>query len=320
MSGAPGATTLVTTPTFGRFSDEPWRILRQAGEVLRPPEAHPMPEVDLRTRITGVEALVVGLDTVTADLIATADRLRVIAKHGVGVDAIDLDTARENGIRVVCAPGSNSRAVAELAFGLLLAAARRIVHTHVEVVDGGWPKHFGPELAGKTLAVVGFGRIGRLVAGYAQAFGMRVVATDPHLEPAEIAAHGVEPLDLPDSLARADFVSLHLPGQPDDTALLDRAALSAMRPGACLVNTARGGLVDEVALAELLRSGHLGAAAVDAFAGEPLGDSPLRTAPNAILTSHIGACSREANRTMGVMVAEDIVRVLAGDAPRNAVV
>ncbi|GAB3466470.1 phosphoglycerate dehydrogenase [Streptomonospora sediminis] len=312
--------TLITTPTFGRFSDEPWRILEQAGEAVRPAGTAPLPAAELRSRIADTDALVVGLDDITADLLAAAPRLKVVAKHGVGVDNIDLGAARERGIRVVFAPGSNSRAVAELTFGLLLDAARRITRTHTEVLGGGWPKHFGPELAGRTLAVIGFGRIGRLLAGYARAFGMDVVAHDPFLEEAAFAEHGVRPLGLQECLAEGDFVSLHLPGGGDGP-LLDRAALGSMKQGACLVNAARGGLVDEDALAGLLHSGHLAAAALDAFGREPLdGASPLRTAPNVVLTSHIGACTHEANRNMGAMVAEDVVRVLRGDEPRHAAV
>jgi D-3-phosphoglycerate dehydrogenase len=223
--------------------------------------------------------------------------------------------ARARGIPVVCAPGSNSRAVAEFTFGLILDANRRITASHQQVAHGEWPKLFGPELAGKTLAVVGFGRIGRLLTTYALAFGMTVLAHDPYVEDADIRALDATPAPLDDCLARADVVSLHLPATSGAGPLLDRRRLAAMKPGALLVNAARGGLVDEEALAALLVEGHLGGAALDAFAHEPLGDSPLRTAPNVLLTSHMAACSHEANRTMGAMIAEDVVRVLAGRQP-----
>ncbi|MFD8818197.1 NAD(P)-dependent oxidoreductase, partial [Streptomyces sp. NPDC059627] len=215
-----------------------------------------------------------------------APRLRVIAKHGVGVDTIDVAAARSRGIPVVCAPGSNSRAVAEYTFGLLLSATRSVTASHTEVAAGGWPKLFGPELHGRTLGIVGFGRIGRLLAGYARAFGMALLAHDPYVPGDDIRALGAEPAALDDLLARADAVSLHTPPDPSGAPLLDRARLAAMKPGAVLVNAARGGLVDERALAELLGSGHLGAAALDAFATEPLpAGHPLRTAPRALLTT-----------------------------------
>ncbi|MEU0643640.1 phosphoglycerate dehydrogenase [Streptomyces umbrinus] len=312
-------TTLITTPTFSRHSPEPWRILEQAGAgPVRPYDNTALPGSELRERIAEVDALVVGMDAVTAEVIDSADRLKVIAKHGVGVDTIDVAAARARGIPVVCAPGSNSRAVAEFTFGLILDATRRITASHQRVAHGEWPKLFGPELAGRTLAVVGFGRIGRLLTNYALAFGMTVLAHDPYVDDADIRALDATPAPLDDCLVRADVVSLHLPATSGAGPLLDRRRLAAMKPGALLVNAARGGLVDEEALAAFLVEGHLGGAALDAFAHEPLGDSPLRTAPNVLLTSHMAACSHEANRTMGAMIAEDVVRVLAGRQPLRA--
>jgi D-3-phosphoglycerate dehydrogenase len=309
-------TTLITTQTFGRFSREPWEILEKAGgDVVRSYDSQALPSAELLERIPDVDALIVGMDRITAEVLDAGPRLRVVAKHGVGVDNIDLEAARARGVHVVYAPGSNSRAVAELTFGLMLSAARKIGQAHADVLAGGWPKHFGPELAGKTLGIVGFGRIGRLFAGYAQAFGMTVVGYDPFLDAARFEDLGVRPVEWEECIARSDFVSLHLPAEPGAPPLFDRRVLGSMKPGACLINAARGELVDEAALAELLRDGHIGAAALDAFEQEPLGDSPLRTAPNVVLTSHIGACSHEANRNMGVMVAEDVVRVLRGEPP-----
>lgn len=186
------------------------------------------------------------------------------------------------------------------------------------MATGGWPKLFGPELHGRTMGIVGFGRIGRLLAGYARAFGMELLAHDPYVSEADIRAHGAEPAALETLLARADAVSLHTPPDPSGTPLLDRARLAAMKPGAILVNAARGGLVDERALADLLGSGHLGAAALDAFSTEPLpAEHPLREAPRTLLTSHMAACTPEANQAMGAMVAEDVVRVLAGKEPHH---
>ncbi|MFD3484686.1 phosphoglycerate dehydrogenase [Streptomyces sp. NPDC058665] len=308
--------TLITTPTFGRFSDEPWDLLRTAGvRAERPRDDVPLPRVDLLDRVPEAEALIVGLDPIDNDVFEAAPRLKVVAKHGVGYDNIDLDAAREHGVRVVYAPGSNSRAVAELTFGLLLDVARGISANDRAVRAGGWPKTFGVELAGRSLGIVGFGRIGRVMAGYAAAFGMDVTAHDPYL-PAE-AFGTVASADL-DTTLDSDVVSLHLPAVPGARPLLDRDRLTAMRPGAILLNAARGGLVDEVAAAELLHSGHLAGAGFDAFAVEPLHDSPLLSSPNVVLTAHIGACSREANRTMGVAVARGVLAVLQGAQPRYA--
>ncbi|MET9760465.1 phosphoglycerate dehydrogenase [Streptomyces sp. NPDC006372] len=312
-------TTLITTPTFARHSARPWQILEESGAgPLRPCADAPLPTAELFAHAAEADALIVGMDAVTAEVLDAAPRLKVIAKHGVGVDTIDVAAAHARGIPVVCAPGSNSRAVAEYSFGLLLSAARSLTASHTAVTAGGWPKVFGPELHGKTLGIVGFGRIGRLLAGYAHAFGMRVLAHDPYVPDDDVRAHGAEPAGLDDLLARADAVSLHSPPDPSGTPLLDSARLEAMRPGAILVNAARGGLVDESALARLLRSGHLRAAALDAFSTEPLpADHPLRGAPRTLLTSHMAACTPEANQAMGVMVAEDVVRALAGRAPHH---
>ncbi|MFC4012616.1 phosphoglycerate dehydrogenase [Nonomuraea purpurea] len=296
---------LVTTPTFAKHSQEPLRVLREGGCVV---------EHGGLERVAGAEAVIVGLDAVTAEVIEAGRGLRVIAKHGVGVDTIDVEAARSRGVPVVYAPGSNSRAVAELAFGLMLAAARKIAQSDAAIRAGGWPKLFGPELVGKTLGIIGYGRIGRLVAGYARAFGMTVVVHDPYATlGGEVRAAG-----LAECLAEADYVSLHLPATPGAPPLLGRAELESMKPGAILVNTSRGGLVDEEALAELLHAGRLGGAALDAFADEPpSAGSPLRDAPNTVMSAHIGACTYEANRDMGVMVAQDVLRVLRGETPMN---
>ncbi|MFI6369712.1 phosphoglycerate dehydrogenase [Streptomyces sp. NPDC050546] len=312
-------TTLITTPTFARHSALPWQILEEAGAgPLRPCADAALPTAELFSRAAEADALIVGMDPITVEVLDAAPRLKVIAKHGVGVDTIDVAAAHARGIPVVCAPGSNSRAVAEYSFGLLLSATRSLTASHTAVESGGWPKLFGPELHGKTLGIVGFGRIGRLLAGYARAFGMHVLAHDPYVPGDDVRAHGAEPAALDDLLARADAVSLHTPPDPSGTPLLDSSRLAAMKPGAILVNAARGGLVDESALAALLRSGHLGAAALDAFSTEPLpADHPLREAPRTLLTSHMAACTPEANQAMGAMVAEDIVRVLAGEAPHH---
>ena len=314
----PARTTLITTPTFARHSPDPWTLLADGGAgPLRPYDDRALPYGELLARIAGADALVAGMDPVTAEIMDAAPRLKVIAKHGVGTDTIDVAAARDRGIPVVFAPGSNSRAVAEYTFGLVLDAARRISASHTAVTEGGWPKLFGPELHGRTLGVVGFGRIGRLVAGYARAFGMSVLAHDPYVPDDAVTGADAEPAGLDALLARADVVTLHLP--PAGEPLLDAARLEAMKPGAILVNAARGGLVDDTALADALHSGHLAAAALDAFAVEPLpAGHVLRTAPRLTLTSHMAACTPEANRAMGLMVAEDVLRVLAGEAPRHA--
>ncbi|MEV7090524.1 phosphoglycerate dehydrogenase [Streptomyces sp. NPDC093085] len=316
-----GESILITTPSFAQTSRAPWEIFEAAGfPAHRTPSTHPLPEARLATEAAEITALVVGLDPVTAAVFEAAPRLKVVAKHGVGTDNIDLDAARERGVRVVNAPGTNTGAVADQTFALLLAVARKIVPAHVSVTEGRWDRFFGRELAGRTLGVVGFGRIGQAVARRARGFDMEVVAYDPHLPPEVFAEAGVRSAPFPDLLPACDAITLHLPLAPDAGPLLGRQELAALRPGALVLNTARGGLVDEEALAELLHSGHLGGAGIDVFSAEPPAGNPLLGAPNTVLTPHCAAFGDQANRAMGMAVATDVVRVLRGEPPRNAVV
>ncbi len=312
---------LITTPSFGQQSRAPWHALEDHGfSVRRPGKPHPLTAADLAQEIGNADALIVGLDAVEASVFAAAPNLKVVAKHGVGVDNIDCAAAAAAGIRVVNAPGSNSGAVADLTFGLMLALARQIVQAHLSTQAGGWDRFTGVELTGRTLGLVGFGRIGQAVARRARAFDMKVVAYDPYLPVEVFPKLDTVQTSLENCIASADFVSLHMPGTPGDPPLLDAAALATMKTGAFLINAARGGLVDEAALAARLHSGELAGAALDAFGVEPLQpDSDIRTAPNVILTPHIGAFTDQANATMGVMVVEDVARVLRDEEPLNSV-
>jgi len=312
---------LITTPSFGAQSDHPWNEVTRAGLLVRRPEAkHPLSSAQLIHEIQDAEGLIVGLDTVDAAFFAAAPNLKVVAKHGVGVDNIDLDAAKAAGVRVVNAPGSNSGAVADLTFALMLALARRILPAHQSMLEGQWDRFPGIELTGRTLGLVGFGRIGQAVAKRASAFDMRVIAYDPYV-PADIfTAAGVHQVSLPEAIAGADFLSLHMPGSPGEAPILGEEQLATMRDGAFLVNAARGGLVDEDALVAKLVDGSLAGAALDAFNLEPLPEgSPLLGVPNLILTPHIGAFSDLANANMGVIVASDVGRVLRGEEPLNPV-
>ncbi|MFC7327435.1 phosphoglycerate dehydrogenase [Marinactinospora rubrisoli] len=314
------ATVLVTTPSFGRFSPDPRAVLETAGCVVRVPgPPHPLSERQLRESAADAEALIVGLDPVTDEVLAAAPRLKVVAKHGVGVDNIDVAAAARRGIRVVNAPATNTDAVADLAFALILACARQVVAGHASVTGGGWGPLFGPELAGKTLGVLGYGRIGQQVARRAAGFRMRVLAHDPFWPDSDIARAGAVPAGLDECVAAADVLTLHMPATPGAPPVLSRERLATMKPHAILVNTARGGLVDEVALAEMLHAGRLGGAGMDVYATEPPGDGPLVGAPRTVLTPHIGACTHEANRAMGTTVAADVVRVLQGREPEHPV-
>lgn len=312
---------LITTPSFGAQSNAPWDAIAAAGHTVRRPRAvHPLSAAQLADEVGDASAVIVGLDQVDDTVFRRAPALRVVAKHGVGVDNIDLEAAKAAGVRVVNAPGSNSGAVADLTFGLMLALARQVLPAHQSMLEGRWDRFPGIELTGRTLGLVGFGRIGQAVAKRASGFDMRVLAYDPFLPAHLFAAAGAEQVSLEDVVAQSDFLSLHMPGG-DGGPILSADLLATIRPGSFLVNAARGGLVDEDALVTMLRSGHLRGAALDAFNTEPLGTtSPLLDVPNLILTPHIGAFSDLANANMGVIVAEDVARILRGEEPLHPVV
>jgi D-3-phosphoglycerate dehydrogenase len=250
-------------------------------------------------------------------------RLRIVARHGVGMDEVDLDAARVRGLLVTRATGSNTTAVAEHALAMILALAKGLL-PHTEAVRAGGWREAGAhvrDLAGMRLGLVGFGAIGRSVAPLATAFGMRVVAFDPHA-PDESFGTVERAAKLDDLLARTDMLSLHCPLTPQTRHLIDAAAIAMLPAGACVVNTARGGLIEETALLDALGRGHLAGAALDGFEDEPPpADHPLRAHPRVIMTPHLAGVTASALTAMGVMAAECIVAALTGrDVPPERIV
>jgi phosphoglycerate dehydrogenase-like enzyme len=266
--------------------------------------------------LDGADAYIAGLDEVTEDVLARAPRLRVIARYGVGVDRIDLVAARRRGIVVTTTPDANANAVAELTIAFLLALARPIVEGHERAARGEWPVLAGREIAGRTLGVLGLGRIGSLVAAKARALGMHVLAHDPfRTGPADVHLVQLDPL-----LAESDYVSLHLPLSDATTHCVDAAFLARMKEGAALINTARGALVDDDALVRALDEGRLRAAAFDGLAVEPPRvDAPLLRRADVIVTPHIGPHTAEATAAMGRGAVDEVLAVLAGLPARHPV-
>jgi len=260
---------------------------------------------------------------VTADLLASAPKLRVIGRAGTGVDNIDLAAATRRGVVVMNAPGGNSVSVAEHTMALLLALARSVPDASDSTRRGKWEKKkysSGRELAGKVLGVIGTGNIGQLVVQRAKSFGMKVVAYDPFLSPEAAAKLGVELVDLAEVFRRADAITLHVPLTEQTRNMVNASTLLQMKPGALLVNCARGGLVDERALADALRSKHLGGAALDVFDLEPPpADHPLFTCENFIATPHLGGSTEDAQQNVAVIVCEAMVEYLTTGTIRNAV-
>lgn len=314
-------TVLVTPRSLRKGLSRYSHLLDEYGLVARLPQAEGrLTEDDMAELIVGADAIVVGLEPVSRKVLEKADRLRVISKFGVGVDNIDLDAARERGITVTNTPSANCNAVAELAVGMMFALARRIAQQAWQVSQGNPAKISGVELAGRTLGLVGLGSIGTLVATKASKLGMTVLAYDPYVSPEKAASLNVTLTGLDELLSRADFVSLHCPLTPSTRGILGRRQLESMKSGSYLINTARGGLVDEDALAELLLRGHLAGAAVDDVTTEPITESPLLKLKNVIVTPHVGASTQEAIDAMSTEALKNAADVLRGIRPAHVVV
>lgn len=270
-------------------------------------------------RLAGADGLFVRIGYLREGLIARLSRLKVITLHGVGVDQVDVRAAAARGIIVTNVPGANAQAVAELTVALMLAVLRRVCLADARVRRGDWAgaRFLGEELEGKTLGLVGLGNIGRRVASLGQAFGMRLLAYDPHVAS---VPDGVELAGLEDLISRADVISLHVPQTPDTEGLINAERLRLAKPTAVLINTARGPLVDETALADALREGRLAGAGLDVHAQEPPDPSnPLLRLENVVLTPHIGSSTKGALRNIARRAGEDMARVLRGEPPLHPV-
>jgi D-3-phosphoglycerate dehydrogenase / 2-oxoglutarate reductase len=283
-----------------------------------------LPEDDLMNVIPDFAALVVRSQTkANARVIEAAKELRVIGRAGVGVDNVDVEAATRRGIIVMNTPGGNTISTAEHTFSLLVSTARNIPQADASMKAGRWErkKFEGVELYDKTLAILGMGRIGSELARRAVAFGMRILAYDPYLAASRARALQVELVeDLDEVMARADFVTLHMPLTPETRHMLDATRLEKTKRGVRIINCARGGLIDEAALAAALKSGHVAAAALDVFENEPPGpDFALQHLPNVVLTPHLGASTAEAQESVGIEIAQAIRAVLLEGTIRNAV-
>lgn len=272
---------------------------------------------DLAREVRDADALIVRNRTrVDAALLAEAARLRVVGRLGVGLDNIDVEACRGRNVTVVPATGANARAVAEYVIATALLLLRGAFASTSAVAAGAWPRaalSHGRELAGKTIGLVGFGGIGRLTGGLARAMGMQAIGFDPNVPPASSvwSDESTSPRSLPALLAEADVVSLHVPLTADTRHLIDASRIAGMKRDAILINTARGGVVDERALAEALRAGRIAGAALDVFEHEPLGaGSPLADCPHLLLTPHIAGVTRESNARVSALIAARVAEVL----------
>jgi phosphoglycerate dehydrogenase-like enzyme len=297
------------------------QFMRDAGcEVIVRDTPLPWSEDWLVEQARDVSALMFAMEPVSARLLEAAPLLKIIARPGVGYDTVDIAAATRQGVAVTIAAGGNDQSVADFTLGLLLAAARGIPAAVASVQQHGWERSTGTEIWGKTLAIVGLGRIGRAVAKRARGFDLRVLAVSASRDEAFAREHGVEFATLDEALAQADFVSLHAPLTPATENLIDASAIARMKRGAYLINTARGGLVDEVALAAAVRSGHLAGAAVDVLRQQGAGSpSPLIGVPGILVTPHMASFAREAMARVAMSAATSVVAALRGERPQGLV-
>ncbi len=304
---------LVTPTSFLKNPQAKAMVEAFADEVVYNPQTRPLEAEEILSLLDGVDGYIAGLDYITADVIRQAPAsLKVISRYGAGVDRVDLEAAKAKGIRVTNTPGTNAVAVCELAFGLMLSLARSIPRLDTAVKKGEWPRNDGMELAGKTLGIVGFGAIGKNLALRARAFGMRVIAYDPYFDAAFAAKHDVEQTTLDEAIQNADVLSLHVPLTKETKYMIGEQAIARMKQGAFIINTARGGLVDESAAAVAIKSGKLGGIGLDAYEVEPVTDSPLLGLDHVVMTPHTGAHTNEAIAGMGIMAAQNLIDILQG--------
>jgi D-3-phosphoglycerate dehydrogenase / 2-oxoglutarate reductase len=280
-------------------------------------------EAQLLPLVADVDAMVVRSETkITKAVMNAAPKLRVVGRAGVGVDNVDVETATQRGIVVMNTPSGNTISTAELTFSMLMALARKIPQAHMSMKAGEWNRKAfqGVELYNKTLGILGMGRIGTEVARRAIVFGMRVLAYDPYLTISRANALQVELVELDEIFARCDFITVHMPMSDETKGMINAAAFAKMKPGARVLNCARGGIIDEKDLYDAIKSGKLAGAALDVYETEPLPkDFPLRELPQIIMTPHLGASTEEAQENVGIEVAEAITDFLVNGAVRNAV-
>jgi D-3-phosphoglycerate dehydrogenase len=313
---------LVTPTSFGRHDPMLKEQLESAvGEVIYNPTSRPLISSELVDLLPGCHGYIAGLDSVDQAAIQAADQLKVIARYGAGVDRIDLIAAKEKGIIVTNTPGANTVSVAELAIGLMLALARSIPQANTATKGGEWPRLNGMTLEHKVIGLIGFGAIGQAVARCLWGFNCRLIAYDPFPNTEVAQMVNTTFLPLAEVLNQADIVSLHFPVLPETRGMVNTEFLAQMKPGAMLINTARGEIVNEADLLSALQSGHLSAAGLDAFTSEPPDvENPLLKLPQVIATPHTGAHTDGAIHGMGWGALNNLLPALRGEQPVDRIV
>lgn len=313
---------LVTPTSYG--SNDPrlfTELEKVVGDVIYNSTGKPLSSLDLARLLPGVDGYIAGLDTIDRKALEAADKLKVIARYGVGIENVDLELAKEKGIVVTNTPGVNAVSVAELTIALILSLARNIPAAVSATRKGEWPRFSGASLEGKTVGILGFGAIGKQVAHRLTGFDCQILACDPIADEATVSSCGAELCDIDEILARSDYVSLHIPLIPETRDLVDESFILKMKNGACLINTSRGDILNEEALLKALQTGYLKGAALDVLSKEPPDvNNPLLALPQVIATPHIGSHTDNATNAMGWMAFNACIAVLRGESPPNRVV
>ena len=313
---------LVTPTSYGKNDSALQTQLEETvGEAVYNTTGRPLTEAELRNMVPRMDGYIAGLDDITRTVIEAADRLKVIARYGVGTESVDLQAAREHGIIVTNTPSANSGSVAELTLALMLSLARHIPSAIQSTKFGGWPRLPGLSLEGKMVGLIGFGSIGQNVARRLMGFDCKVVAFDPAADSEKANQFHVTLLPFAEVISQADFLSLHCSVTDKTRGMVNVKFLEQMKPGAFLINTARGELIDETALFEVLKTGKLNGAALDVYSKQPPGaDNLLLGLPQVLTTPHMGAHTDGAMNAMGWGALNDCLAVLRGDEPANRVV
>jgi len=312
---------LITSTSFGKKVKEPLETLENKGYDLKFNDVgRPLLAEELIERVADCDGCIAGLDYFTAEVFAACDKLRIVSRYGSGVDRVDLKAAAEAGVTVTNTPVANSDSVADLAIGLMLAVARKIPAADRSVRDGKWENMYGVSLSGKTVGLVGFGRIGRRVGDRAKGFDCRVLAYDPFVDADAMSEAGAESKTLDEVLAESDFISLHLPANDETRAMINAEKFALMKPTAIVVNTARGETVDQDALLAALREDRIGGAGLDAHSVEPPEPALFQSMDNVVLTPHMGAYTRESLVNMATGAVENLCDFFEGKTPAHVVV
>ena len=311
---------LITPRSFASFSDKSLKMFTERGyEIKRNNTGRPYEKEEMLKLIRDIDGIIIGIDELSAEIIEGADALKVISKYGIGLDNIDINTATNKKIIVTSTPTANVDAVADLAFGLILSLARRIPEADKKTKSGKWEKIIGKSVWEKTLGVIGLGKISRQVVKRAIGFEMNILAFDIVKDKKFVQKYGIKYVNLEKLLRKSDYITIHIPLNDATRGMISYEELEKMKKNAFLINTSRGGIVDEEALYDALRNNKLRGAALDVYNNEPLRESPLKELDNMIMTPHIGAYTEEAIENMSIQAAQNLIDVLEGKEPQNRV-